>query len=81
MRIAEPDVDLQPPGQFRVAGHLGTAIIGHAFAQGRRQAFHLAGEAVEHGIGAVAVRSALQSIPRIDCFTLELHRTTKRVLR
>ncbi len=55
---SEPDVDLQPPCQFGVAGHLGAAVVGHALAQRGGQALHLAGEAVENGIGAVAAHPA-----------------------
>ena len=47
MRIAEPDVDLQAAGQFRVAGHFRPAIISHAFAERCRQPLHLPGEAVD----------------------------------
>jgi len=79
--IAEPDVDLQPSRQFRVAGHLAASIIGHRPAQHSGQAFHLAGKPLQRRVGGATARSALQSIPRIDCLTLELLRMTKRVLR
>ena len=41
VRIAEPDVDLQPSRQLRVAGHFRSTVVGHTLAQDRRQAFHL----------------------------------------
>ena len=47
MRIAEPDVDLQAAGQFRVAGHFRPTIISHAFAERCRQPLHLPGEAAD----------------------------------
>jgi len=81
MWIAKPDVDLQASRQFGVAGHLRSAITGHRPAQCHGQPFHLPGEAFEGGAGGAAVRSALQSIPRIDCLTLELPRMTYLVLR
>jgi len=43
MRIAEPDVDLQPSRQFRVAGHLAATVVSHLPTQHGGQAFHLAG--------------------------------------
>jgi len=58
VRVAKPDVDLQPPRQFGMAGPLGTAVAGHALARGGGQAFHLPGEAVEHRLGAVAAHLA-----------------------
>ena len=58
MRIAKPDVDLQAARQFRVAGHLGSAVVGHALAQCGGQSFHLAREAAENGFGTVAVHLA-----------------------
>ena len=82
VRIAKPDVDLQAAGQLRMAGHFAAAVAGpapdpirgHRPAQGGGQAFHLPGKAFQRRIGGAAVRSALQSIPRIDCLTLELLR-------
>jgi hypothetical protein len=41
MWIAEPDVDLQPPCEFWVAGHFRSTVVGHTLAQDRRQSFHL----------------------------------------
>jgi len=32
MQIAERDIDLQPSGQFGVAGHFGAAVVGYALA-------------------------------------------------
>ena len=58
MRIAEPDVDLQAAGQFRVAGHFRPTIIRHAFAERCRQPLHLPGEAVANRPGTVAVHLA-----------------------
>lgn len=56
--IAEPDVDLKPPSQFGMAGHLGPAVVGHALAQGCGQTFHLPGEAVQRRLCTVAVHFA-----------------------
>jgi hypothetical protein len=71
VRVAEPDIYFQSPRQFRMAGHplpgsgllanherVGATVIGHALAQGRWQSFHLAGEAVERGLGPIAVHFA-----------------------
>ena len=87
VRIAKPDVDLQTPCEFRVAGHplpgsgllanherVAATVVSHRPAQHGRQAFHLAGKPLQRRVSGAAARSALQSIPRIDCLTLELLR-------
>ena len=38
---------LQPPRQFRVAGHLAAAVAGHRPAHHGGQTLHLAGEALQ----------------------------------
>jgi len=79
---------LQPKRQFRVAGYplpgsgllanherVAGAVAGHTFAQHGGQAFHLAGKPLQRRVGGAAARSALETIPRIDCLTLEPLRT------
>jgi len=72
LRVAKPDVDLQPARQFRVAGHRAALVVSHGSAQHGGQAFHLAGKPFQRRPCAATARCALQSIPRIDCLTLEL---------
>ena len=55
MRITEPDVDLEAARQFRPAGHLAAAVVGHALAQGAGQPFCLSRKAFQRRVsGAVA---------------------------
>jgi len=59
VRIAKPDVDLQPARRFRVPGHLAATVVSHGPAQHGGQALHLAGEAFQRRFGGAAARSAL----------------------
>ena len=62
MRIAEPDVDFQAAGQFRVAGYLTSTVVGHRAAQHSLQPFHLPGEAFQRRLGGAAAHLAENKI-------------------
>ena len=62
MRITKPDVDLQAARQFRVAGHLAAAVVGHALAQGGGQPFHLSRKAFQRRVSGAAAHLAENKI-------------------
>ena len=41
-----------------MAGHFGATVVGHTLEQSNGQSSHLAGEAVERGLGPIAVHFA-----------------------
>jgi len=52
----------EPARQFRVAGHLAAAVVGHAFAQHGGQALHLASKSFQRRVGGAAAHFAENEI-------------------
>lgn len=65
MRIGEPDVELEPLGEFTMTGHLGTAVIGQALAQEGGQFAQLTAEALKGILGRAAFHLAEHDKARV----------------
>ncbi|KVX80894.1 hypothetical protein WL08_12535 [Burkholderia ubonensis] len=58
MQVGKPDIEIQALGEFDMAGHFRSAVVGQALAQKGRQLLHLAREAFQGVLCGAAVHAA-----------------------